>query len=110
MAQIIWDPVAIDDLDEVGRYIARSAPAAARRLVQRIIDRVEKLKRFPLTGGFISEDNRRIYRQLIQGNYRIICRSEGDDVFIVAVYHAARLLPASQSPSLAATMHVALAE
>ena len=98
MAQITWDPVAIDDLNEIGSYIARSAPAAARRLVQRIIDRVEKLKRLPLSGGFISEDNRRIYRQLIQGNYRIIYRCDGEDVFVVAVYHAARLLPPSRLP------------
>ena len=98
MAQIIWDPVAIDDLDEIARYIARSAPVAARRLVQRIIDRVEKLKKFPLSGGFIDEDSRRIYRQLIQGNYRIIYRCESDNVLVVAVYHVARLLPSSRIP------------
>src|SRR5262245_25015183 len=98
MAQIIWDPVAIDDLDEIARYIARSAPAAARRLVQRIVERVEKLKRFPLTGGFIPEDNRRIYRELIQGNYRVIYRCDGNDVVVVTVYHAARQLPQHRIP------------
>lgn len=98
MAQITWDPVAIDDLDEIARYIARSAPAAARRFVQRIFDRVERLKRFPLTGGFIDEDNRRIYRQLIPGNYRIIYRCDGDDIVVVTVYHAARLLPSNRIP------------
>jgi addiction module RelE/StbE family toxin len=98
MAQIIWDPVAIDDLDEIARYIARSAPVAARRLVQRIIDRVDGLKKFPLSGGFIDEDNRHIYRQLIQGNYRVIYRCDGGDVVVVAVYHGARLLPPNRVP------------
>lgn len=98
MAQVVWDPVALDDLDEIARYIERNAPAAARRLVQRIFDRVDKLEKFPLTGGFIDEDRRKIYRQLIQGNYRIIYRCEGDEVFIVAVYHAARLLPSHRIP------------
>jgi addiction module RelE/StbE family toxin len=98
MAQIIWDGAAIDDLDEIARYIERDSPPAARRLVQRMVDRVERLKRFPLTGGFIEEDDRKIYRQLIQGNNRIIYRRENDTVFIVVVYHAARLLPADRIP------------
>jgi toxin ParE1/3/4 len=98
MAQITWDPVALDDLDGIARYIERDSPVAARRLVQRIFDRVEKLKRFPLTDGFIPEDNRNIYRQLIQGNYRVIYRCDGNDVLIVAVYHAARILPSSRIP------------
>src|SRR5262245_13770010 len=98
MAQITWDPLALDDLEEIVRYIERDSPVAARRLVQRVFDRVERLKRYPHTGGFIEEDNRKIYRQLIQGNYRVIYRSDGKDVFVVAVYHAARLLPSSRIP------------
>jgi toxin ParE1/3/4 len=90
--------VALDDLDEIARYIERHSPAAARRLVQRIFDRVERLKRFPRSGGFIPEDNRQLYRQLIQGNYRVIYRCDDEDVFVVAVYHGARLLPTSRLP------------
>src|SRR4051794_582679 len=92
MAQIIWDPVAIDDLHEAAAYIDRDSPVAARRLVERILERVEQLIEWPQSGGFIPEDDRKIYRQLIQGNYRIIYRLQADDVLIVAVYHAARLL------------------
>jgi addiction module RelE/StbE family toxin len=98
MAQVIWDPVALDDLEAIAKYIERDSPAAADRLVQRIFDRVEKLEKHPLTGGFLDEDNRKIYRQLIQGNYRIIYRCQSADVLIVAVYHAARLLPSDRIP------------
>jgi toxin ParE1/3/4 len=98
MAKVTWDPVALDDLDEIARYIERDSPSAARRLVQRIFDRVDKLKRFPRSGGFIPEDSRQIYRHLIQGNYRVIYRCDDQDVFIVAIYHAARLLPSSRLP------------
>ena len=86
------------NLDEIARYIARHSPAAARRLVQRIFDRVDKLRRFPHSGGFIPEDSRGIYRQLIQGNYRVIYRCENENVFIVTVYHGARLLPSNRIP------------
>ena len=98
MAKIVWDPVALDDLDEIARYIERDSPVAARRLVRRVFDRVDKLERFPLTGGFVEEDSRKLYRQLIQGNYRIIYRCQDDDVLIVCVYHAARLLPPDRIP------------
>jgi addiction module RelE/StbE family toxin len=92
MARVVWDPVALDDLDEISQYIARQSLPAAKRLVTRLFDRADELERFPLSGGFIDEDHRKIYRQLIQGSYRIIYRVDGDNVFIVAVYHAARLL------------------
>jgi toxin ParE1/3/4 len=98
MAQITWDPVALDDLEEIARYIERDSLAAARRLIQRMFDRVEQLKRSPRSGGFLEEDRRQIYRQLIQGNYRLIYRCHGNDVFIVAVYRAARLLPSNRIP------------
>lgn len=90
--------MALDDLDEIAQYIERDSPAVARRLVQRIFDRVDKLERFPRSGGFIPEDSRQIYRQLIQGNYRVIYRCDEHDVFIVAIYHGARLLPSSRIP------------
>jgi toxin ParE1/3/4 len=92
MAQIIWDPIALDQLDGIAAWIAKDSPAAAKRLVQRIYKRLERLEMFPLSGGFIAEDDRQIYREIIQGNYRVIYRASGDTVFIVAVYHAARLL------------------
>lgn len=92
MAQIIWDPVALEHLDSIAAYISKDSPAAARRLVERIFHRVEQLAMFPLSGGLIAEDDRGIYREVIQGNYRIIYRPAGNEVFIVAVYHGARLL------------------
>lgn len=92
MAQIIWDPVALDHLQGIAQYIAKDSPSAANRLVQRIFTRLERLEMFPHSGGYIAEDSRKIYREIIQGNYRVIYRVSGDDVLIVAVYHAARLL------------------
>jgi hypothetical protein len=52
------------------------------------------LKRLPLSGGFVLEDASRTYRELIQGNYRIVYRSDGKTVYIVTVRHAAPLLRA----------------
>ena len=52
----------------------------------------------PLLGGFILEDPSHTYRELIQGNYRVIyrCDEDGKVVYVVAVHHAARLLDPGQ--------------
>lgn len=98
MAQITWDPVALDHLEGIANWIAKDSQSAANRLVQRIFKRLERIEMFPLSGGFIAEDDRQIYREIIQGNYRVIYRVDGDRVLIVAVYHAARLLDRSLIP------------
>ena len=94
MARIIWSRQASEDLHDIIEYISRDSPTTARRFARKLIARVDLLKRLPLTGGFVLEDATRTYRELIQGNYRIIYRSDGNVVFIVTVRHAARLLRA----------------
>jgi plasmid stabilization system protein ParE len=42
----------------------------------------------PHVGGLLPEDDSDTYRELIQGNYRMIYRIEGQRVLIVAVHHA----------------------
>ena len=54
--------------------------------------RVEALSSQPESGSRLSEDDRQLYRQIFQGAYRVIYRYENGIVWIVAVYHSARLL------------------
>jgi plasmid stabilization system protein ParE len=53
---------------------------------------VDILASHPQLGSVLPEDDTQIYRELIQGNYRLIYRVEERRVLIVAVHHAARLL------------------
>ena len=92
MAEIIWAPSALDDLEALIEYISRNAPVTARRFAQKLVNRVGMLADHPHLGGLIPEDDSDTYRELIQGNYRLIYRIEGQRVLIVAVHHAARLL------------------
>jgi toxin ParE1/3/4 len=94
MAQVIWTPRAIDDFENLLTYIAKDAPAAAHRFAQKLIQRVELLADHPLMGSYVAEDFSRTYREVRQGNYRVLYRSDADTVYIVAVHHAARLLDA----------------
>jgi addiction module RelE/StbE family toxin len=87
MARLIWTRHALEDLERLLEYIAKDAPVAACRFAEKIIDRVEMLETHPLLGGWLPEDDRSIYRQLIHGNYPIIYRLESDVVYLVAVHH-----------------------
>jgi plasmid stabilization system protein ParE len=60
MAKVTWDVVALDDLEEIARFIERDSPVAAERLVKRIFDRVDSLERHPLSGGFIDDDPQKV--------------------------------------------------
>lgn len=89
---------AADEFESAIAYIAQSAPVAARRLAQRIMKKIRSLRRYPDTGGVVPEDPDGRYRQLIEGNYRIIFRRESDAVIVVSIYHAARLLRPDDLP------------
>ncbi len=92
MAEIIWTPKALDDLESLLDYISKDAPAAARRFAQKLVSRVDLLGKHPLLGSFIAEDPGHLYRELRQGNYRVLYRTDVGMVYIVAIHHAARLL------------------
>jgi plasmid stabilization system protein ParE len=94
MARIRWSESAAADLDGILEYISRDAPLAAKRFAQRVFARIGLLKRHPLSGAFIAEDTTQTYREVLQGNYRIIYRYDGRVVTIVTLMHAARLLDA----------------
>jgi plasmid stabilization system protein ParE len=72
MARIVWTLKAAEEYKSAIEYIAAEAPVAARRLAQRIMRRVKSLRKFPGRGSFVLEDKARRYRELIEGNYRII--------------------------------------
>jgi plasmid stabilization system protein ParE len=48
--EIVWRRIAVDDLDEAHRYIAKDNPAAANRIRNAIIAAVERLKDNPQLG------------------------------------------------------------
>lgn len=92
MARVIWAPKALADLEALLDYIGRDAPASAGRFGEKILARVESLSEFPDSGSYVPEDETQTYREVFQGSYRIIFRTEKNLVFIVAVHHGARLL------------------
>jgi toxin ParE1/3/4 len=90
---IVWYPLALDDLESLRAYIARDDPGSAEATAHRILEAVETLTRFPERGrrGRVPRT-----RELVipRTPYIVAYRVRGDVVEILRVLHGARRWPA----------------
>ncbi len=93
MAQLIWSPRAVRDLQEACEYIARTSDRYARVLAEQVIALIESIPDHPYLGGMVPEYDREEIRERLYHNYRIIYRIRDDAIEVVAISHGARLLP-----------------
>ena len=83
MAHLIWTEPALDDLDDLAGYISMDNPMAASRLVQKVIDSVGRLERFPHSGKKPRELPETPYREIVVPPCRVFYRFDGETVYIV---------------------------
>ena len=91
--KINWSPLAVDRVTEIAEYISKDNPTAAANWVETVFDKVEQLKSFPESGRVVPEIQRKDFRELIYGNYRIIYRIGKKKVSILTVRHGEQILP-----------------
>lgn len=90
MAQVIWAPTALDDVESIAGYIARDSVEMASLFVSRLFNAIDRLQEFPFSGRIIPELNNSDCREIIYGAYRIMYRIEESEVWITGVIHGAR--------------------
>jgi toxin ParE1/3/4 len=73
------------------KYIHRDNPAAATRILERTNLRLRRLAAFPESGRRIPEFPGLPHREVIIAPFRFFYRVEGRSVWIVAVWHGARV-------------------
>jgi plasmid stabilization system protein ParE len=88
-----WTTSAIAHLVSIHEHIARDSPRFAARMVDRITTRTRQIENFPRSGQSVPEYRDQDIREVIEGPYRVIYEVCGEDVFVLAVIHGARLLP-----------------
>jgi len=91
--KIIWSPLAMDKASEIAGYIAQDKPSAAKRWINKVFEKVEKLKFSPQIGRVVPEISDDKFRELIYGNYRIIYRMEIKRISILTIRHGKQILP-----------------
>jgi len=90
--RIIWSPLAIQRVKEIGKQVKRDNPIVARELIGTMFKRVEKLAEFPESGAINPEAERKDIRQLVVKNHRIIYRVEENLIIVLTVRHSRQLL------------------
>jgi toxin ParE1/3/4 len=92
MVEIIWTQNALNDVDNCAEYIAIDSKQYAKLFVARVLQKVKILGTNSMAGRVVPELNKTNIRELIFGNYRVIYRLDSEKVFILTVYHCARIL------------------
>lgn len=90
MAEVIWTPGALEDIDAIASYIALDSAVRARQQVLRILSAEELLELYPGSGRMVPEMRSKVYREVIVPPYRIIYHYEPKAAVagILAVIHS----------------------
>jgi len=94
VSRVRWTTRALADLREIGSYIARDNPEAARRWIERLRDRARKAALHPAAGRMVPERERPDLREVFVGSYRIIYRARAEGIDVLTVFEGHRTFPA----------------
>ena len=93
MAEIVWSPRALKDIDEIANYIAKDSFQYAQAQTRMFFSTAEVLEKYPYKGRMLPELTLPTIRQLLCGHYRIIYEVLGEEkIGILTVHHQARLI------------------
>ena len=99
MAEIVWSPSSIKDINAIAEYISKDSLIAAKNMVELFFQKAEILSRFPHYGKQVPETKNSFLREILVGRYRIIYEVFSEDqVNILTVHHQSRLL--KNNPSI----------
>ncbi|MGN6645399.1 MAG: type II toxin-antitoxin system RelE/ParE family toxin [Cytophaga sp.] len=90
MGQINWTDKSVAHLKAIHDYIAEDSPLYASNFIKALVNAVDKLKTFPMSGRIVPEfAHSPIHlREVIYRGYRIIYRiNPNADIEIVTVAH-----------------------
>jgi toxin ParE1/3/4 len=87
---IRWTLQAVEDLEAIREYIARDSDHYARLVIERLIESVEQLRRFPQSGRVVPELGNPSVREVIRPPYRIVYRFRSEVVEVLTVFRASR--------------------
>ncbi len=90
--RVAIQPDAAAEIDDIAAWIAAGSPVNAERWIERLLEQIQGLCRYPRRCPLAPEDAyfREEIRQLICGNYRVLYTIDRNVVRVVHVRHAAR--------------------
>ena len=99
MAEIVWSPSSVKDINAIAEYFAKDSLMAAKNKIALFFQKAEILSPFPHYGKQVPETKNSFLREILFGRYRIIYEVFSEDqVNIHTVHHQSRLL--KNNPSI----------
>lgn len=95
MTPVRWSPEAVSDLESIRDFIERDSPYYAQLVVLRLVEAVDRLSMFPMSGRLVPEVSQPDLREIIVGSHRIVYRLHRDAVEILTIFRGSRLFPLS---------------
>ena len=97
MVKVKWTNSAIEDLNDIGEFIAKDSIKYAEITVNHLFEAVDILEKHPYSGIIVPEFDNDLIRQIIRGNYRIVYKVIDDyRIDILTVHNCARLISNSK--------------
>jgi addiction module RelE/StbE family toxin len=95
--KVVWTEQARRRLSEIDAFIASDRPAAAARLIDKLVDRGDALASHPGCGRKLREIPGSGLRDLVVDPYRIVYRKTANSVEVLTVFEGHRL-PRREEP------------
>ncbi len=93
--KLVWTLRSQNDLVEIGEFISKDKPAAARKWVEKIRDQARVAKEMPMAGRKVPEIGRDDIREVFVKSYRIVYLVKANSIEILTVFEGHRLFPQS---------------
>lgn len=91
MVEVIWTERATKEITNIAEYLEQYSALYASSIVKKLYSKVGVLKQFPKLGRIIPEIQEEKYRELIEGNYRIMYEMLDDEMILIQrVMHTSR--------------------
>ena len=87
-----WSIRAKNDLLEIGRYIGRDKPGAARKWVEYLRKGAQRVGDQPNWGRIVPEWNREDIREVVLRGYRVVYLVKDSEIEVLTVFEGHRLL------------------
>ena len=89
--RVILEESAVADIDQLAAWVAKDSPQAARTMIRKVLDAVERLSLFPDLGH--EGRDKGTYERAVSGTPYIIVyeiRRKPSGVLVISVVHGAR--------------------
>ncbi|HEY8689224.1 MAG TPA: type II toxin-antitoxin system RelE/ParE family toxin [Chitinophagaceae bacterium] len=93
--EIIWATEAKNNLADIKNYISIDSEYYALKIINLIYLSVQKLLKFPEAGMVIYQTEIYKVRRVLIKRYSVLYIIQTNKVYIIAVYHQSKQLPAS---------------